>query len=256
MVIHGEEPRQKIEWALKMLRECKIDVLITTLDLIHLGIDIPSVSVIHFHGMPDDYTKFVQGYGRSARRGNACALVFVWLKYNSAPERYYLVHFRDLFLYRDRLMPIIPINRWFPDVITTFVPSATLMYALYNDERASTISAPYSKKKFYDPSFQLEVKNFLVKVSSEPIYPEDEEIAERAIDEGFTRLKEYIQRYLHRLADPKYRLSKKFYEDILLKGIRGIEEDVVLMPTYIDRHMVRTRLERGLVRESEGGEEQ
>jgi len=239
-VIHGEEKRAVIENVLSKLEKCQLDVLITTLDLIALGINIPSISVVHFDGMPWDYAKFVQGYSRSARAPTDTALIFVWLRPNVPPESYYLVHYRDLFLYRNSLIPIVPINRWFPESVKNYVPAGALQYSLFTDPNASYLNSTFAARQFSGSQFEVEFQGFMGSVMSDNKYPEDFDIAMRATLKGLQTLKNHL-----RVSAPQIQRMKnsaQLLERILPKGIRGNKAEIQIAPRQVSSAMVSSRV--------------
>ncbi len=193
-VVHGESTKLEIKKRLSEVENNEIDVLFVTIDLISLGLDIPSIQVLHFDGMPEDYSKFVQSYGRSARGPGLCGLVFVWLRMNMPGEAYYLEHFRDLFIYKKDLMPVIPINKWFPQAIRTFVTPAALQYGFFTDQRGSIFSPAVAQRRFSDVAFQRELGDFVAQeVLGNSTKPEDADIAAKYTNLGLQDMGTLVQ---------------------------------------------------------------
>lgn len=238
-VIYGEDKREKIEAVLDGLRKNKIDVIFATLDLIALGIDIPSISVVHFQFMPNDYSKFIQGYGRSARLPGDTGLIFVWLRIGVPPEAYYLEHFRDLFLYKNQLLPHVPINRWFPNLVQAYTPAGALQFSLYMDRRGSVIFPNSAKKHFRSQQFVEKFKQFMGDVLSNPIYPEDKKIAVEAVDRGIHDL----ITYLRGKPTTGFNLTKDLMKKILPYGIRGTEAETIIVPHNFTKAMITSHIE-------------
>jgi ribosomal protein S14 len=241
-VIHGESGRQEIVSVLERVRRNDIDVVFVTLDLIALGIDIPSISVIHFHCMPDDFAKFVQAYGRSARAPGDTGLVFVWLRVTVPPEAYYLEHFRDLFIYHSELIPVVPINRWFPESVYKYAPAAAIQYSFYIDPNASIFSPNVATRRFTNPVFLRELENFMRDLLRDPVYAEDFEIGIRAARQGIQELSSYMQTARMR----NIRTTKQLMHDILPRGIRSTAGETTIVPWRFTRTMMTTHIEETL----------
>lgn len=245
--VHGEHPKSEVMDALRQVENNEIDVLFVTLDLIALGIDIPSISVVHFDGMPEDFAKFVQAYSRSARgqRGNDCGLVITWLRMNIPGEAYYFEHFRDLFIYQDQLMPIVPINRWFPQSIRSYMPAAAMQYGFFTDENASMFSPAVTARRLTrEEDFTDALRGFLVnEVLSDSTDPADKEIAKRNTMLGLQNLQSHIPRQnLNSL-----RSHKQLLEGILPRGIRSQSKETTISPRDMDRTLMSIRVERVLI---------
>ncbi|MFC1803608.1 helicase-related protein [Thermoproteota archaeon] len=237
--IHGETSKLIVEKVLEEIRNREIDVVFVTLDLIALGIDIPSILIQHFDSFPIDYSKFVQGYGRSARRMNEHGLVFIWLRRMMPAEAYYLENYRDLFLYEEELMPVVPINKWFPTSITNFIPSSTVMYSFADDENASFYNARIAKQKITNPVFRTNLIDFMDNsVLADPIYPEDAGISSEAVVKGVEALVRHVQNYSQKLD-----WTNNLLENIIVRGIRGTSEDVTIEPEGNRRIMFSSKIE-------------
>lgn len=237
-VIHGESLKQEIASVLNQVRNNEVDVVIATLDLIALGIDIPSISVVHFHSMPDDYAKFVQAYGRSSRGREDCGLIFIWLRVNVPPETYFLEHYRDLFLYRNELIPIIPINKWFPESIRKYLPAAAVQYSHYTDRNYSIYNSMVAIRRFSNPDFQRELENFMNNVLENPIYDEDESIARGAIRRGIQNMATHINSQ----RTQRFKNSEELMKTIIPRSIRNTSNDVIITPTAFRRTMITAHL--------------
>lgn len=244
-VIHGESEKPLVKSALEKVRKNEIDVLFVTLDLIALGIDIPSISVIHFDGITDDFAKFVQAYGRSAR-GSAIddgGLIFTWLRMNIPGEAYYFEHFRDLFLYKKELMPVVPINRWFPQSIRTYTPAAAVQYGFFNDRRASMFSPTIAARKCTDSVYKNEVQKFLEQMLSDTTNPEDISLAQKSILLGLQDLSSHVEGQ----SVVNMRYTKELLERILPYGIRSQSGETIIIPTNINKALMSVRIEKSLL---------
>lgn len=244
--IHGEHDKREVKEALRQIQNNEIDVLFVTLDLIALGIDIPSISIVHFDGIPEDFAKFVQAYGRSARGrgGNDCGLIFTWLRMNIPGEAYYLEHFRDLFIYKDRLMPIIPINRWFPHSIRTYMPAAAFQYGFFIDQKASMFSPTFAARQLTNSVYKNELQEFMThQVLSNSNDHADDEIAQRYTMLGLQDIQSHI---------PKQNLSsfkshKDLVKGILPIGIRSHSQETTIIPIQMDRTLMSIKVEKSLL---------
>lgn len=243
-VIHGESTKQEIRQRLVEVEGNKIDVLFVTLDLIALGLDIPSISILHFDGMPEDYAKFLQAVGRSARPINSAGLVFIWLRMNMPGESYYLEHFRDLFLYREQLMPVIPINRWFSQSIRNYVPAGAIQYSFFMDRNASIFSPAVAIRRFTDQVFQSELYKFLVGTLSdiEEDRPEDLGIAQKSVASGI----QFLSSTLSNTPTSGLNSTRAMMEPIVPRGIRGQSGDAQIMPIHFTRELMSVHLENSL----------
>lgn len=244
-VIHGESEKPLVKSALEKVRKNEIDVLFVTIDLIALGIDIPSISVIHFDGITDDFAKFVQAYGRSARgmTTDEGGLILIWLRMNIPGEAYYFEHFRDLFLYKNELMPVVPINRWFPQSIRTYIPAATVQYGFFNDRRASLFSPTIAARRFTDPVYKSQVQGFLEKMLGDSANPEDMNIAQKNILLGLQDLTSHIEGQ----SVVNMRFTSELLERILPFGIRSQSGETIIIPTNINKALMSVRIEKSLL---------
>ncbi len=256
-VIHGESTKQEIKKRLSEVENNEIDVLFVTIDLISLGLDIPSIQAVHFDGMPEDYSKFVQAYGRSSRGHESSGLVFVWLRMNMPGEAYYLEHFRDLFVYRKELMPVIPINKWFPQAIRTYVVPGALQYGFFTDQRGSLFSPVVAQRRFSDTTYQKELEDFIaLEVLGHSTKPEDAEIAIKYTKLGLQDLALFVQNTptagktnVQALLQPKLPI-----------GIRSQSGEAEVVPLGFSKELMSVRVERALLTagytaEELGGEE-
>ncbi|MDG6919655.1 MAG: hypothetical protein JRN62_09530 [Nitrososphaerota archaeon] len=242
-VIHGESTKPEIKQRLKELENNEIDVLFVTVDLIALGLNIPSIKIIHFDGMPEDYAKFVQAYGRAAREKDACGLIFVWLRMNMPGEAYYLERFRDLFLYKKELMPIIPINKWFPQSIRTYATPAALQYSFFTDQRGSIFSPAVAARQFSDQTFLKQLEDFIVgETLGDVEKPEDAEIATKYTRLGLLDLSSYVQ---NTPTAGKTNVQSLLAEK-LPRGIRSQAGEAEVIPTNFSRELMSVRVERSL----------
>jgi hypothetical protein len=240
-VIHGESTKPEIKARLKELENNQLDVLFVTVDLIALGLNIPSIKIVHFDGMPEDYAKFVQAYGRAARERDAFGLVFVWLRMNMPGEAYYLERFRDLFLYKKELMPIIPINKWFPRSIETYVTPAALQYSFFTDQRGSIFSPTVAARQFSDPTFLKQLEDFIVgETLGDVAKPEDSEIATKYTRFGLLDLSSYVQ---NTPTAGKTNVQSLLAEK-LPRGIRSQAGEAEVIPTNFSRELMSVRVER------------
>jgi hypothetical protein len=244
--IHGEHDKREVKEALRQIENNEIDVLFVTLDLISLGIDIPSISIVHFDGIPDDFAKFVQAYGRSARgRGeNDCGLIFTWLRMNIPGEAYYLEHFRDLFIYKDRLMPIIPINKWFPHSIRSYMPAAAFQYGFFTDQKASMFSPAFAARQLTNSVYKNELQNFITRQvlnNSQDI--SDDEIAQRYTLLGLQDIESHIPKQ----NISSYKKHTDLLKGILPVGIRSHSEETTIIPHQMDRTLMSIKVEKSLL---------
>lgn len=245
-VIHGEHDKREVKEALLKVERNEIDVLFVTLDLISLGIDIPSISIVHFDGMPDDYAKFIQAYGRSARgkQNLDCGLIFMWLRSNIPGEAYFFEHFRDLFLYNKKLMPVMPINRWFPQSIRKYIPAAAYQFGFFSDNKASMFSHIYAARQLIDDDYNKKLQDFILnKVLSDFDDPEDEEIAKRYTILGIQDMRNHIQN----LPLSTVRNYKILMDKIWPTGIRNQSTETLIVPTQFDRTLMSLRVEKSLL---------
>lgn len=242
-VIHGESTKREIKQRLKEIASNEIDVLFVTIDLISLGLDIPSIQAIHFDGMPEDYAKFVQAYGRAARNEGTSGLIFIWLRMNMPGEAYYLEHFRDLFLYKRDLMPVIPINKWFPQAIKSYVIPAALQYSFYTDQRGSIFSPAVASRRFSDTTFLKELEDFIVGDSlANSLNPEDAEIARKYTRLGTQDLSSFVQN-----TPTSGKTSvQAFLDSKLPRGIRSQSGQAEVIPTNFSKELMSVRVERSL----------
>jgi len=240
IAIHGESPKPLVETVLNGIRNNEFDAVFVTLDLIALGIDIPSILVVHFAGFPSDYSKFVQGYGRSARRRNENGLVLVWLRRIFPAEAYYLEHYRDLFIYEDEMLPAVPLNKWFPESVKRFIPSAAVILSFSKDQRASIYSGRIARRHLTNPAFHSELRTFLnSEVLNNPYYSEDAGIARRAVMFGIQSLQSHIQGYTQTAE-----WASDLLGEVLPRGIRGESEEVTIEPQGNMRVMMTSRIEQ------------
>jgi hypothetical protein len=246
MVIHGESEKPLVKSALEKIRSSEIDVLFVTVDLISLGIDVPSISVIHFDGMPDDFAKFVQAYGRSARGREAedAGIVFTWLRMNIPGEAYYFEHFRDLFIYKRELMPVVPINRWFSQSIRNYTPAAAAQYGFFTDRRGSVIfSAVVAKRQFTNPVYQNEIQQFMEKMMTDKEKADDFKIAQDNILRGLHDLTNHIT--AKSLANMQN--TRQLLEGIIPYGIRSQSGETLIVPANPNKALMSVRVERSLL---------
>lgn len=245
-IIHGEHDKREVKERLREVENNEIDVLFVTLDLIALGIDIPSISIIHFDGIPDDFAKFVQAYGRSARGrgGNDGGLVFTWLRMNIPGEAYYLEHFRDLFIYKEKLMPIIPINRWFPHSIRTFMPAAAFQYGFFTDQKASMFSPTFAARQLNDDVYKNKLQSFMTgEVLNNSDDHADDEIAQKYTMLGL----QDIQSHIPKQNLSSYKSHKDLLKGILPIGIRSHSQETTIVPIQIDRTLMSIQVEKSLL---------
>lgn len=242
-LVHGDLLKPEIEAALRDFRNGRIDVLISTIDLLSLGLNIAGIAVVHFNGMDDDYSKFVQAYGRSARTQEGTSLVFLWLRRNLPGEAYYFEHFRDLFIYEKELMPIIPINKWFPDFVRNFLPSGIMQYVLYTDERMSSYYPQTAINMI--TTRDKDIKKFLKESLQDTIYPEDRQLAENEIDRSYEKL----SNDLGQIYAKNYENTKELMKKYIIYGIRGSRVMAQVQPSgRITRALISARVERGWLR--------
>jgi hypothetical protein len=261
-VIHGESTKQEIKKRLSEVENNEIDVLFVTIDLISLGLDIPSIQVIHFDGMPEDYSKFVQAYGRSSRGQSSSGLVFVWLRMNMPGEAYYLEHFRDLFIYKKELMPVIPINKWFPQAIKTYVTPAALQYGFFTDRRGSLFSPVVAQRRFSDTAYQKELEDFIaLEVLGHSTKPEDAEIALKYTKLGLGDLSSHVlSSHVQNTHIAGKTNVQALLGDLLPRGIRSQSGEAEVKPLGFSKELMSVRVERALLTagytaEELGGEE-
>jgi len=242
-VIHGET-KSDVESVLDQVARCELDVVFTTIDLISLGINIPSIAIVHFDGLDSDYSKFVQAYGRTARRAGDAALVCVWLRRNMPAESYYLEHYRDLFIYQRELLSVVPINRWFPAFVEKYTPAGCLQYSYYTNKAMSFISTFHAARKLRSDDYQKELRKFFYDVFAEPENEEDIRLSKDSVDEGIAFLIKYAEDNLM----AHNQTTKDQTEPILPKGIRGNEDPVTVHPMGYTPVMISARVLRELVR--------
>lgn len=246
MVIHGETEKPLVKSALEKIRNSEIDVLFVTVDLISLGIDVPSISVIHFDGMPDDFAKFVQAYGRSARGREAddAGIVFTWLRMNIPGEAYFFEHYRDLFIYKRELMPVVPINRWFSQSIRNYTPAAAAQYGFFTDRRGSiTFSAVVAKRQFTNPDYQNEIQQFMEKMMTDKEKVDDFKIAQDNILRGLHDLTNHIT--AKSLANIQN--TRQLLDGVIPYGIRSQSGETTIIPANANKALMSVRVERSFL---------
>jgi hypothetical protein len=241
-VIHGETEKPRVKAALEKIRKNELDVLFVTVDLISLGINIPSISVIHFDGMPDDFAKFVQAYGRSARGNEAddAGIVFTWLRMNLPGEAYYFEHFRDLFIYRNELMPVVPINRWFSQSVRNYMPAAAAQYGFFTDRRGSIFSPVVAKRQFTNPVYQNEIQQFMEKMMDDKEKVDDFRIAQKNILSGLQDLTNHITAK----STASVQSTRELMEGVIPYGIRGQSGQTLIVPENANKALMSVRLEK------------
>jgi len=125
-----------------------IDVLIATSIISH-GVDIPSLNLISFMGMPSNNAEYIQTLSRIGRRSTGLAFVV----FNPTRERdqSYFKYFKKFHDLRDLLIESIPICRWSKKAIEKTCPGVFVGSLLGHFDFIARTKGVFGEMRFVDP---------------------------------------------------------------------------------------------------------
>jgi len=199
------------------------------------GIDIEKWNVMIFQGIPRSTAEYIQALSRVGRKYPG--LVFVWFYPNRARDLSYYQNFTDYHNILVHKVENVPISRWaklgFKQTFTSIFSASILNYMsdvigepIYSVDKVNEV---FSKKKNRERLIKFIKKAYIS--DSKMIGAEyfDREIPKET-EERLNKLAKYTGGEKHFFPNALKDCDNKYYRTQY--GMRGIQDMVILIPTY------------------------